>query len=344
MSNNVIAESAGNCLVCVQDFSLQYTGSQMVSSVEGNLYPPHVAGDPQVVLAWSKGSVSRDPAVTDTLAAFTAATGQDRRSQFVEGALVVDGGYALLPAYAAAQGSVAVPVPSDIASVSRLPGNGATLGALPGDDVSMGSLLAVGARALTMVIALVCGVLTTRMIIGGAGVDSFALYTLLTTIPSLLTFTDLGSGRCWSTPSRRARTCARMRSCVTSSRRSGACCSCSRPRRWRSTPSWCSPGPGSWCSARQEDAPRLAGRVLLRDDLLPGHPSRRLGADHAGTAPQSHRDPPPRADLSADHDRCLADAHVRRREPALLRGHRVLRGILPRLGARILITARTTSP
>ncbi|QNA91720.1 MULTISPECIES: hypothetical protein [unclassified Microbacterium] len=58
----------------------------------------------------------------------------------------------------------------------------------------MGSLLAVGARALTMVIALVCGVLTTRMIIGDAGVDSFALYTLLTTIPSLLTFTDLGSG------------------------------------------------------------------------------------------------------------------------------------------------------
>lgn len=58
----------------------------------------------------------------------------------------------------------------------------------------MGSLLAVGARALTMVIALVCGVLTTRMIIGDAGVGSFALYTLLTTIPSLLTFTDLGSG------------------------------------------------------------------------------------------------------------------------------------------------------
>ncbi|MGM7679308.1 lipopolysaccharide biosynthesis protein [Microbacterium sp. A94] len=58
----------------------------------------------------------------------------------------------------------------------------------------MSSLLAVGARALTMVIALICGILTTRMIIADAGVDSFALYTLLTTIPSLLTFTDLGSG------------------------------------------------------------------------------------------------------------------------------------------------------
>lgn len=58
----------------------------------------------------------------------------------------------------------------------------------------MNSLLAVGARALTMVISLICGVLTTRMIMGEGGVETFALYTLLTTLPSLLTFTDLGSG------------------------------------------------------------------------------------------------------------------------------------------------------
>lgn len=131
MSNNVMAESGGNCLVCVQDFSLQYTGSQMVSSINGNLYHRTSPGTPRWFSAWSKGSVSRDPAVTDTLAAFTAATGQDRRSQFVEGGPVVDGGYVLLPASAAVQGAVAVPVPSDIASVSRLPGNSTTLGALP---------------------------------------------------------------------------------------------------------------------------------------------------------------------------------------------------------------------
>ncbi|WP_212743082.1 right-handed parallel beta-helix repeat-containing protein, partial [Microbacterium sp. O] len=130
-SNNIVAESAGNCLVCVQDFSLQYTGSQMMSSVNGNLYHRTSPGTPRWFSAWSKGSVSRDPAVTDTLAAFTAATGQDRRSQFVEGAPVVDAGFALLPQFAATQGSVAVPVPSDIASVSRLPGSSTTLGALP---------------------------------------------------------------------------------------------------------------------------------------------------------------------------------------------------------------------
>jgi len=131
MSNNVMAESAGNCLVCVQDYSLQYTGSQMVSSVNGNLYHRTAAGTPRWFSAWSKGAVSRDPAVTDTLAAFAASTGQDRRSRFAEGTSVVTGAYALQPAYRAAQASVAVPVPTDVASVSRLPGNSATLGALP---------------------------------------------------------------------------------------------------------------------------------------------------------------------------------------------------------------------
>nr|WP_026050014.1 oligosaccharide flippase family protein [Microbacterium barkeri] len=58
----------------------------------------------------------------------------------------------------------------------------------------MNSLLALGARAVTMVISLVCGVITTRMILGETDVDHYALYTLLITIPSLLTFTDLGSG------------------------------------------------------------------------------------------------------------------------------------------------------
>jgi len=58
----------------------------------------------------------------------------------------------------------------------------------------MNSLLALGARAVTMVVSLVCGVLTTRLVIGDAGVQNFALYTVLIGIPALLAFTDLGSG------------------------------------------------------------------------------------------------------------------------------------------------------
>lgn len=58
----------------------------------------------------------------------------------------------------------------------------------------MNSLLALAAKALSMCISLVCGVLTTRLVLGDAGVSEYALFTLLTTIPSLLAFTDLGSG------------------------------------------------------------------------------------------------------------------------------------------------------
>lgn len=58
----------------------------------------------------------------------------------------------------------------------------------------MNSLLALGARALTMAVSLVCGVLTTRLILGDAGIQYYALYNLLATLPSLLSFTDLGSG------------------------------------------------------------------------------------------------------------------------------------------------------
>lgn len=58
----------------------------------------------------------------------------------------------------------------------------------------MNSLLALGARAVTMVVSLVCGIITTRLILGETDVQHYALYSMLITIPSLLTFTDLGSG------------------------------------------------------------------------------------------------------------------------------------------------------
>ncbi|WP_406247013.1 hypothetical protein ACI7YT_16460 [Microbacterium sp. M] len=58
----------------------------------------------------------------------------------------------------------------------------------------MNSILALGAKALTMVISLVCGVLTTRLVLGDAGVEYYALFSMLTSLPSLLSFTDLGAG------------------------------------------------------------------------------------------------------------------------------------------------------
>ena len=58
----------------------------------------------------------------------------------------------------------------------------------------MSSLLSLGARAATMVVAFVCGVLTGRLITGEAGVEYYALWGALTALPSLLSFTDLGAG------------------------------------------------------------------------------------------------------------------------------------------------------
>lgn len=58
----------------------------------------------------------------------------------------------------------------------------------------MNSILALGSKALSMAISLVCGVLTTRLILGEADVPSYALYSLLVGLPAMLSFTDLGSG------------------------------------------------------------------------------------------------------------------------------------------------------
>ena len=45
-----------------------------------------------------------------------------------------------------------------------------------------------------MAISLVCGVLTVRLILGGSGVEYYALYTLVASLPGLISFSDLGSG------------------------------------------------------------------------------------------------------------------------------------------------------
>jgi O-antigen/teichoic acid export membrane protein len=58
----------------------------------------------------------------------------------------------------------------------------------------MNSLLALAARSLTMAVALVCGVLTTRLVIAEAGVAQYVLFTVLVGLPALLSFADLGSG------------------------------------------------------------------------------------------------------------------------------------------------------
>lgn len=58
----------------------------------------------------------------------------------------------------------------------------------------MSVLLSLGARAISMAVSLVCGVLTVRLILGEAGIEYYALYTLVASLPGLISFADLGSG------------------------------------------------------------------------------------------------------------------------------------------------------
>lgn len=58
----------------------------------------------------------------------------------------------------------------------------------------MNPLLALGARGVTIGVSLVCGLLTTRLILGTTGVEYYSLFTLLVALPTVFSFTDLGSG------------------------------------------------------------------------------------------------------------------------------------------------------
>ncbi|WP_342372834.1 oligosaccharide flippase family protein [Propioniciclava soli] len=55
-------------------------------------------------------------------------------------------------------------------------------------------LKALSARGLTTLTSAVFGILAARLILGQAGPEYFALYGLITALPSLLQFQDLGSG------------------------------------------------------------------------------------------------------------------------------------------------------
>lgn len=58
----------------------------------------------------------------------------------------------------------------------------------------MSAFYSTAARLFTMLISLVCGVLAARLVLGQAGTEQYALMTLLIALPSLLTFSDLGTG------------------------------------------------------------------------------------------------------------------------------------------------------
>jgi parallel beta-helix repeat protein len=82
--NNIISAPSGNCLLCVEDYSHTFSAAQLAIDPDYNLYRRPSAGAPTWFAVWSRGA--GDPAVYNTLAAFTAATGKDAHSALVENA------------------------------------------------------------------------------------------------------------------------------------------------------------------------------------------------------------------------------------------------------------------
>ncbi|MFE4467808.1 right-handed parallel beta-helix repeat-containing protein [Leifsonia sp. NPDC056824] len=84
--DNIVSGGTGNCLLCVEDYSHTYSAAQLGIDPDDNLYRRPSTSAPTWFAVWSRGA--GNPAVYNTLAAFTAATGRDAHSTLVENAPV----------------------------------------------------------------------------------------------------------------------------------------------------------------------------------------------------------------------------------------------------------------
>ncbi len=119
-SNNIIAGSTGNCLLCVEDYSHEFSAEQMDIRAEGNVYQRDSTSNPSWVVVWSRGQ--GNPAVYTTVSKFRAATGQEQRSLELVGSEAVDR-QAPSSAVTRAIAGVALPLPTEAAElVTQEPG------------------------------------------------------------------------------------------------------------------------------------------------------------------------------------------------------------------------------
>jgi len=120
--NNVISGGSGNCLLCVEDYSHQFSAEKMGISSDYNVYRRPSASSPSWAVIWSRGA--GDPAVYTTFAAFTSATGQEAHSTIAENAPSLAPAQLLAGVTGAATG-----LPSNIASLLGKPAGIAHVGA-----------------------------------------------------------------------------------------------------------------------------------------------------------------------------------------------------------------------
>lgn len=120
--NNIISDSGGNCLMCVEDYSRQKSAEQLGISTNSDIYHRSSAGTPTWLTTWSRANINVNPYVFNTLADVQRAVGQESLGREYSGAAIVSPDGSLSSSVQAQASSVATGLPSDIA---QLAGQGA---------------------------------------------------------------------------------------------------------------------------------------------------------------------------------------------------------------------------
>lgn len=129
VGNNVIGNPAsGSSLLDVEDYTYTETAEQMHIVTNGNVYTRANASSPSWLSIWSKGKAG-GPYTFTTLAAMKSATGQESRSREYTGSSVVDSSGALASSVSSLASSVALPLPTAVASAIGRPTGTTALGA-----------------------------------------------------------------------------------------------------------------------------------------------------------------------------------------------------------------------
>jgi hypothetical protein len=118
INNNVVDQTAGDCVVCVNDWSKEFSGSQMIAQSAGNIYHRANASATQHFAQWA--AKSSGTARYPSFSAYKDATSRDVTSRAVDGSSVLSSGLQLLSAYTGSQSSYAVAIPSTVATRSSL--------------------------------------------------------------------------------------------------------------------------------------------------------------------------------------------------------------------------------
>lgn len=128
--NNIVAatNSAGNCMLCVEDYSKQFSAEQLQVTAEGNVYHRATVQSPAWAVVWSRGG--GNPSVFTTIAAFRNGTGQEKRHLELTGASpLAPVTFVADPSVQDQAGAVAVPLPASIAGLAGQPSGARHLGA-----------------------------------------------------------------------------------------------------------------------------------------------------------------------------------------------------------------------